>query len=75
MWQWCVQLYCPPVCVVRGCVIDIGSASHFVAVAPDRDDEPVREFASLRISAHRDRSFRHRDRPFRSIVTTHFGRS
>ena len=27
--------------------IDIGSASHFVAVAPDRDDEPVREFASF----------------------------
>jgi transposase len=24
--------------------IDIGSASHFVAVAPERDDEPVREF-------------------------------
>jgi transposase len=24
--------------------IDIGSASHFVAVPPDRDDEPVREF-------------------------------
>lgn len=47
MWQWCVQLYCPPVGVVRGCVIDIGSASHFVAVAPDRDDEPVREFASF----------------------------
>jgi transposase len=27
--------------------IDIGSASHFVAVAPDRDDQPVREFASF----------------------------
>jgi transposase len=26
--------------------IDIGSAAHFVAVPPDRDDEPVREFAS-----------------------------
>ena len=25
--------------------IDIGSASHYVAVPPDRDDEPVREFA------------------------------
>ena len=24
--------------------IDIGSASHYVAVPPDRDDEPVREF-------------------------------
>ena len=24
--------------------IDIGSASHFSAVPPDRDDEPVREF-------------------------------
>lgn len=27
--------------------IDIGSAGHFVAVPPDRDDEPVREFASF----------------------------
>ena len=27
--------------------IDIGAASHFVAVPPDRDDQPVREFASF----------------------------
>ena len=27
--------------------IDIGSASHFCAVPPDRDDAPVREFASF----------------------------
>ena len=27
--------------------IDIGSASHLVAVPPDRDDEPVREFPSF----------------------------
>lgn len=27
--------------------IDIGLASHFVAVPPDRDDEPVREFKSF----------------------------
>jgi len=27
--------------------IDIGNASHFVAVPPDRDDEPVREFPSF----------------------------
>jgi transposase len=27
--------------------IDIGSASHYVAVPPDRDDEPVRQFASF----------------------------
>jgi transposase len=27
--------------------IDIGSASHFVAVPPDRDDCPVREFKSF----------------------------
>ena len=27
--------------------IDIGSASHFCAVPPERDDEPVREFASF----------------------------
>jgi transposase len=29
--------------------IDIGSASHFVAVPPDRDDEPVREFLSFTV--------------------------
>ena len=29
--------------------IDIGSASHFVAVPPDRDDTPVREFSSFTI--------------------------
>ena len=29
--------------------IDIGSASHFVAVPPDRDEEPVREFASFTV--------------------------
>ncbi len=27
--------------------IDVGSAAHFVAVPPDRDDEPVREFKSF----------------------------
>ena len=25
--------------------IDVGSAAQFVAVAPDRDDQPVREFS------------------------------
>jgi hypothetical protein len=29
--------------------IDIGSAAHFVAVPPDRDDEPVREFPSFTV--------------------------
>ena len=33
--------------------IDIGSATHFVAVPPDRDDEPVREFASFTADLHR----------------------
>ncbi|WP_287877296.1 IS110 family transposase [Acidovorax sp.] len=33
--------------------IDIGSASHFVAVPPDRDDEPVREFPSFTLDLHR----------------------
>ena len=32
--------------------IDIGSASHFVAVPPDRDDQPVREFASFTVDLH-----------------------
>ena len=32
--------------------IDIGSASHFAAVPPDRDDEPVREFASFTADLH-----------------------
>jgi transposase len=29
--------------------VDIGSASHFVAVPPDRDDQPVREFPSFTV--------------------------
>lgn len=33
--------------------IDIGSASHFVAVPPDRDDQPVREFASFTADLNR----------------------
>ena len=33
--------------------IDIGSAAHLVAVPPDRDDEPVREFASFTADLHR----------------------
>ena len=33
--------------------IDIGSASHFVAVPPDRDDDPVREFNSFTVDLHR----------------------
>src|ERR1035437_8009794 len=27
--------------------IDVGSASHYVAVPPDRDDQPVREFKAF----------------------------
>ena len=33
--------------------IDIGSAAHFVAVPPDGDDEPVREFASFTADLYR----------------------
>ena len=33
--------------------IDIGSAAHFVAVPPDRDDQPVREFPSFTADLHR----------------------
>lgn len=33
--------------------IDIGSASHYVAVPPDRDDEPVREFTSFTADLNR----------------------
>ena len=33
--------------------IDIGSAAHFVAVPPERADEPVREFASFTADLHR----------------------
>lgn len=33
--------------------IDIGSASHFVAVPPERDDEPVREFSSFTVDLER----------------------
>lgn len=33
--------------------IDIGSASHYVAVPADRDDEPVREFKSFTADVHK----------------------
>jgi transposase len=33
--------------------IDIGSGSHFVAVPPDRDEQPVREFKSFTGELHR----------------------
>lgn len=33
--------------------IDIGSASHYCAVPPDRDDEPVREFKSFTVDLER----------------------
>ena len=33
--------------------IDIGSASHFVAVPEDRDDRPVREFAAYTADLYR----------------------
>jgi transposase len=33
--------------------IDVGAASHFVAVPPDRDDAPVRGFASFTEDLHR----------------------
>jgi transposase len=33
--------------------IDIGSASHYVSVPPDRDDEPVREFRTFTADLHR----------------------
>lgn len=32
--------------------VDIGCASHYVAVPPDRDDEPVREFQSFTADLH-----------------------
>jgi transposase len=32
--------------------IDIGSAAHYVAVPPERDDEPVREFPSFTADLH-----------------------
>jgi predicted nucleic acid-binding protein len=33
--------------------IDIGCASHYVAVPADRDDEPVREFSSFTVDVHK----------------------
>jgi hypothetical protein len=32
--------------------IDIGPASHFVAISPDRDDEPARESESFTVDLH-----------------------
>ena len=37
----------PQLTYPNAAAIDIGSASHDVAVPADRDDEPVREFASF----------------------------
>ena len=37
----------PQLTYPNAAAIDIGSGSHDVAVTPDRDDEPVREFASF----------------------------
>src|SRR5919206_2564337 len=33
--------------------IDIGSTAHFVAVPPDRDPQPVRQFATFTTDLHR----------------------
>ena len=33
--------------------VDIGAAAHFVAVPPDRDPQPVREFATFTADLHR----------------------
>jgi transposase len=33
--------------------VDIGNTAHFVAVPPDRDDEPVREFPSFTVDTSR----------------------
>ncbi len=33
--------------------IDVGSAEHYVAVPPDRDEEPVRKFGSFTADLHR----------------------
>src|ERR671933_1843237 len=33
--------------------IDIGSTAHFVAVPPDRDPQPVRQFATFTADLHR----------------------
>jgi hypothetical protein len=33
--------------------IDIGSTVHFVAVPPDRDPQPVRQFATFTADLHR----------------------
>ena len=33
--------------------IDIGATAHFVAVPPDRDPQPVRQFATFTADLHR----------------------
>lgn len=33
--------------------IDVGNSSHYVAVRPDRDEEPVRRFACFTADLHR----------------------
>ena len=45
----------PELVIVHGdaAAVDVGSASHFVSVSPDRDQEPVREFGSWTADLHR----------------------
>ena len=45
--NWALGRASPQLTHPNAAGIDIGSASHDVAVPPDRDDEPVREFASF----------------------------
>ena len=55
--QWERRLYSPnPGLVIvnpNAAGIDVGNESHFVAVPPDRDENPVREFGSWTESLHR----------------------
>ena len=46
-WDVEADVLAGPLLVAYG--IDNGSAAHFVAVPPDRDDEPVREFPSFTV--------------------------
>jgi len=47
-WQRRLQLADPGLAVVHADAagIDVGNASHFVAVPPDRDEQPIQEFGS-----------------------------
>ena len=67
----------------QAAAIDVGNASHYVAVRPDRDTEPVRQFGCFTADLHRladwlkscgVRTIAAVDRGLLDSLVRHFGR-